>query len=84
MNRSDTDGKSTRTREAVAELVDHNDDRTPEQREEYKLMATFVAGMCVTGCGKGALSWPSADGRGFPGLVDAAFAIIGKISCNVS
>ena len=88
MNRateSATDGEeSFRVKEAVAELVHHNAERTSEQKEEFKLMAAFVAQMCVAGCGERALTWPSAHGRGFPGLMEAAYAVIGKISCNVS
>ncbi|CAM9485168.1 unnamed protein product [Pylaiella littoralis] len=95
------DGNSaSKTREAVDELVDHNDERSPEQKQQYMLMATFVARLCVAGSGGGggggggggkkgkgkrgsALSWPSAGGRGIPGLVDAVFAVLGKLSCNV-
>lgn len=83
---------ASRAREAVEELVHHNDERSPEQREQFRLMAAFVARLCVAGGGgknktKGsasALSWPSARGRGFPGLVDAVFGVLGKVSCNVS
>lgn len=78
-------------RAAVGELVHHNEERPPEQKEQYMLMAAFVARLCVAGGGRGnrkgdeaALSWPSAHGRGFPGLVDAAYEILGKMSCNVS
>lgn len=84
----------SKTREAIDELVDHNDERSPEQKQQYMLMAAFVARLCVAGSGGGggkgkdkkgsALSWPSAGGRGFPGLVDAVFAVLGKVSCNVS
>lgn len=91
---------ASRTREAIDELIDHNDERSPEQKQQYMLMAAFVARLCVAGSGGGgggdsggkkskgksgsALSWPSAGGRGFPGLVDAVFAVLGKVSCNVS
>lgn len=93
---------ASRTRGAIDELVDHNDERSPEQKQQYMLMAAFVARLCVAGSGSGsggdggrggkkskgksgsALSWPSAGGRGFPGLVDAVFAVLGKVSCNVS
>ena len=84
MSRLDNDHSSSQVREAVDELVHHNDERTPEQRDEYRLMATFVARMCVTGSGKKALSWPSACDRGFLGLVEAAYGVLGKASCNVS
>lgn len=83
--------KASDLREAIGELVHHNEERPPEQKEQYMLMAAFVARLCVVGSGRGkskgneaALSWPSAQGRGFPGLVDAAYAILGKMSCNVS
>lgn len=84
MNRSDNDHSYSQVREAVGELVHHNDERTPEQKEEYRLMAAFIARMCVAGSGKKALSWPSACNRGFLGLVDAAYSVLGKVSCNVS
>lgn len=102
MNRSDNTGSKGTTngveddgsshapnvREAVDELVHHNDERVPEQKEEYMLMANFIARLCLAGCGdskKGsALLWPSAQGRGLPGLVDAAYSVLGKLSCNVS
>lgn len=85
MNHVDgTDEESTHVREAVTELVHHNSERTPAQREQYRFMAAFVAQMCVAGSGKRALSWPSACGRGLIGLTDAAYAVMGKISCNVS
>eukprot|EP00903_Cladosiphon_okamuranus_P018822 g17313.t1 len=79
------DHSASKAREAVEELVHHNDERPPEQKEQFRLMAAFVARLCVAGSGekKKALTWPSADGRGFPGLVDAVFAILGKVSCNV-
>ncbi|CAN0226504.1 unnamed protein product [Ectocarpus sp. 8 AP-2014] len=89
VNGGEDDGTShaPSVREAVDELVHHNDDRSPEQKEEYMLMANFVARLCSAGCGdskKGsALLWPSAQGRGLPGLVDAAYAVLGKLSCNV-
>ncbi|CAM9928054.1 unnamed protein product [Laminaria digitata] len=83
MNRSENDHSASQVREAVGELVHHNDERTPEQQEEYRLMAAFVARMCVAGSRKQALSWPSACDRGFPGLVDAAYSVLGKVSCNV-
>ncbi|CBN79949.1 conserved unknown protein [Ectocarpus siliculosus] len=89
VNGGEDDGSShaPSVREAVDELVHHNDDRSPEQKEEYMLMANFVARLCLAGCGdskKGsALLWPSAQGRGLPGLVDAAYAVLGKLSCNV-
>lgn len=90
VNGGEDDGSShaPSVREAVDELVHHNDDRPPEQKEKYMLMANFVAHLCLAGCGdskKGsALLWPSAQGRGLPGLVDAAYAVLGKLSCNVS
>lgn len=84
MNHPDgTDEDSKHVREATAELVHHNSERPPAQREQYSLMAAFVARMCVAGNGERALSWPSACGRGLSGLTDAAYAIMGKISCNV-
>lgn len=84
--------RASELREAVEELVHHNDERPPAQKEQYMLMAGFVARLCVAGGGAGgkgtgneaALSWPSARGRGFPGLVDATYAVLGKLSCNVS
>ncbi|CAM9152032.1 unnamed protein product [Ectocarpus sp. 13 AM-2016] len=88
-NGGEDDGSShaPSVREAVDELVHHNDDRSLKQKEEYMLMANFVARLCLAGCGdskKGsALLWPSAQGRGLPGLVDAAYAVLGKLSCNV-
>ncbi|CAN0100702.1 unnamed protein product [Scytosiphon promiscuus] len=82
MNRGDA--SSARIREAVDELVHHNDKRSPEQMEQFRVMAAFVAGLCVVGGGeKKALRWASAQGRGFPGLVDAVYALLGKASCNV-
>lgn len=83
---------ASKVREAVEELVHHNDERSPEQKEQFRLMAAFVARLCVGGGGGGgkskakssALSWPSANGRCFPGLVDAVFDVLGKVSCNVS
>lgn len=84
MNRSNEGGHSARVREAVSELVHHNDERTHEQRDQYMLMASFVAGMCVAGSGNKALAWPSACGQGFPGLLNSAYAVISKLSCNVS
>lgn len=80
----DRETASCLLREDVAELIDHNDRRRPEQKEQYELMAAFVARMCVAGSGKRTLSWPSVRDRGYPGLVEAAYAVIGKISCNVS
>lgn len=79
-----TEEDSTHVREAIAELVHHNSERTSAQREQFNLMAAFVAQMYVAGNGERALSWPSACGRGLTGLTDSAFAILGKISCNVS
>lgn len=81
---------ASKLREAVEELVHHNVERSPEQQEQFRLMAAFVARLCVAGSGgngkaKGsALSWPSAQGRGFPGLIDTVFGVLGKMSCNVS
>lgn len=68
----------------VAELVDHNDDRTKEQQEEYRIMATYVSSMCFSGGGERCLTWPSANGRGFGGLVETAYRLIGQLACNVS
>lgn len=84
MNRSASHDTSAEVRAAVGELVDHNDKRTPEKKQEFMEMSMFIARMCVAGSGKKALSWPSADGRGFLGLVDAAYGVLGKLSCNVS
>ena len=82
---------ASKVREAVEELVHHNDERSAEQEEQFRLMAGFVARLCVVGSGgkkneakSSALSWASASGRGFPGLVDAVFGVLGKVSCNVS
>eukprot|EP00904_Undaria_pinnatifida_P014211 jgi/Undpi1/9920/HiC_scaffold_28.g12374.m1 len=83
MNRSASHDTSAEVRAAVGELVDHNDKRTPEKKQEFMEMSMFIARMCVAGSGKKALSWPSADGRGFLGLVDAAYGVLGKLSCNV-
>lgn len=51
-------------------------------------MAAFIARLCVVGSGeskeKSVLRWPSAQDRGLPGLIDAAYAVLGKVSCNVS
>eukprot|EP00752_Nemacystus_decipiens_P004295 g3924.t1 len=84
-----TSNSASKVREAVEELVHHNDERSPEQKEQFRLMAAFVARLCVAGGGGknkaeiSALLWPSADGRGFPGLVETLVGVLGKVSCNV-
>lgn len=85
MNSEEDGGKPAQlVREAVGALVDHNHLRTPDQREKMMLSAMYVAKLCVAGYGKRALSWPSTGGRDLSGLVDNAFALFGKIACNVS
>ncbi|CAM9403157.1 unnamed protein product [Discosporangium mesarthrocarpum] len=85
-NGSTLDGEkeAEEARREVDAMVDHNDKRTPAHADEFKAMASFVARICLAGSGKqgSALSWPSTKGRGFPGLVEAAYSLLGKISCN--
>lgn len=82
MNRSGDKGE--KLRRLVAELVHHNDQRSQSQRDFFMSAASVVARLLVEGCGKRALSWPSASDHEFAGLVHAAFDLLGKIACNVS
>lgn len=83
MNRLDS-ATATALQASVGELVDHNEKRSQDQKEIYLSAAAVIARLCLEGCGSQALTWPSASGRGLPGLVDAAFGILGKVACNVS
>lgn len=82
MNRSGDKGE--KLRRLVAELVHHNDERSQSQRDFFMSAASVVARLLVEGCGKRALSWPSASDHGFAGLVHAAYDLLGKLACNVS
>ncbi|CAM9560585.1 unnamed protein product [Choristocarpus tenellus] len=74
-------------RREVEAMVDHNDRRTARQKEQYQAMAALVGRCCIEGCGKkggglDVLRWPLVGGEGFSGLVRAAYATLGKLSCN--